>query len=424
MNIKRVCQFLLDKEAGKPDAKLRYRIKWNRNKDIVAFNVGYRVDVDKWSVETQRCKNNTTHGKKKIAANIINKEIQKFEQIADEVFISFEKDNKNPSKEELRIRFNIKLGKIDNSTNLGNTFFNIYDDFMIKTATLKSWSVGTKKRYSVLKNKLYLHNRFFDIKTLSEDDLINFVKYMFAEQLHNTTIARKITDLRTFLRWAKKNKFYEGDLHDTFNIKLKGTELINEPIYLSWTELQHLYNIKIPETKKHIERVRDVFCFCAFSSLRYSDVLNLTRSDIKDDYIIIVTQKTVEGIKIELNKYTRAILEKYKNVVFENDRALPVISNQKMNDYVKELGEFAGFNEQKKVVYFVNNDRKEIVMPKYALLSSHCGRRTFIVNSLYIGIPAEVVMSWTGHSDYDSMKPYIKIVDELKKKSMSKFDEV
>ena len=47
MNIKRVCQFLLDKESGKPDAKLRYRIKWNNNRNIVAFNVGYRVDIAK-----------------------------------------------------------------------------------------------------------------------------------------------------------------------------------------------------------------------------------------------------------------------------------------------------------------------------------------------------------------------------------------
>ena len=52
MKAKHTCQFLLDKERGKPDAKLRLRVKWNHNKNIVAFNVGYRVDVDKWSVET------------------------------------------------------------------------------------------------------------------------------------------------------------------------------------------------------------------------------------------------------------------------------------------------------------------------------------------------------------------------------------
>ena len=67
--------FLLDKEADKTDAKLRFRVRWGSN--IVAFNVGFRVDVSKWSTETQRCKNNSTHGKKKVMASVINREINR-----------------------------------------------------------------------------------------------------------------------------------------------------------------------------------------------------------------------------------------------------------------------------------------------------------------------------------------------------------
>lgn len=66
--------FLLDKEKGKEDAKLRLRVRWGKN--IVAFNVGFRVDINKWSLETQRCKNNTTHGKKK-NTSICNKQRNK-----------------------------------------------------------------------------------------------------------------------------------------------------------------------------------------------------------------------------------------------------------------------------------------------------------------------------------------------------------
>lgn len=72
--IKYHAQFLLDKEKDNPSAKLRYRIKWNGI--IVAFNVGYRVDIDKWSKDTQRCKINTTHGKKKVSASIINRKFK------------------------------------------------------------------------------------------------------------------------------------------------------------------------------------------------------------------------------------------------------------------------------------------------------------------------------------------------------------
>lgn len=52
----------------------------------------------------------------------------------------------------------------------------------------------------------------------------------------------------------------------------------------------------------------------------------------------------------------------------------------------------------------------------------YTGRRTFIVNCLRLGVPAEVIMKWTGHSDYKAMKPYIKIVDKLKVSEMEKFN--
>jgi integrase len=80
-------------------------------------------------------------------------------------------------------------------------------------------------------------------------------------------------------------------------------------------------------------------------------------------------------------------------------------------------------DEPQRIVYFIGNERYEEVYPKYELLTSHCGRRTFIVSALYLGIPAEVIMKWTGHSDYDSMKPYVKIIDDLKRDSMKKFDK-
>ena len=125
--------------------------------------------------------------------------------------------------------------------------------------------------------------------------------------------------------------------------------------------------------------------------------------------MFLISVKTADSLIIELNKHSRSILEKYENVVFEKDKALPVISNQRMNDYLKELAEMAGIDE---------------VTPKYALLSTHAGRRTFICNALSLGIPANVVMKWTGHSDYKAMKPYIDIADDIKANAMNKFNQL
>jgi integrase len=432
MNIKRICRFMPDREPGHPDAKLRYRIKWDRNRNIVSRNVGYRVDIDKWSADTQRCKTNTTHGKRKVPANIINKEIQRLEQLAEDAFLHFEKLGKTPSTDEFRAAFNRHEGR--GQTAADKTIFDFYDEYIRKTSELNSWEAGTCTRYKSTKAHLINFDGSLTFSTLTEEKLLDFVRYMQSERamqlfyknsqtgMRNTTVAKNLEHVKEFLRWSKHNGHYEGDLHETFKIKLKGADgRGKDVIHLSWDELMRLYAFRFE--KEYLDRVRDVFCFLCFTSLRYSDVFKLKRSDVKEDHIKVVTKKTVDGLKIDLNKYSRAILDKYRDTVFPDDRALPVISNVKMNDYLKEMAGIAGFDEPTREVYFIGNARHEDVRPKYEMLTTHCGRRTFIVNSLYLGIPAEVVMSWTGHSDYDSMRPYIKIVDELKRDSMKKFDE-
>lgn len=172
-----------------------------------------------------------------------------------------------------------------------------------------------------------------------------------------------------------------------------------------------------------LERVRDVFCFCCFTSLRYSDVANLKRSNVFHDYIQITTIKTADTLKIELNKYSRSILEKYRGVAFPFDKALPVISNQRMNEYLKELGEICGFNEPVTVTYYKGNKRIDDVFPKWQMFGTHTGRRTFICNALMLGIAPQIVMKWTGHSDYKAMKPYIDIADAAKADAMKLFDK-
>jgi len=70
------------------------------------------------------------------------------------------------------------------------------------------------------------------------------------------------------------------------------------------------------------------------------------------------------------------------------------------------------------------NGRIDEVTPKYALLGTNSGRRTFICNALALGIPPQVVMKWTGHSDYKAMKPYINIADDIKANAISKFNQL
>ena len=115
-----------------------------------------------------------------------------------------------------------------------------------------------------------------------------------------------------------------------FKAKLKSTD--KEVIFLTADELKKLMAYEIPAKKEHLDRVRDAFLFCCYSGLRHSDLFNLKRSDVHEDHISITTVKTAHSLRIELNDMTRAILDKYKDIPFKDNKALPVLTNQKKND--------------------------------------------------------------------------------------------
>ena len=285
------------------------------------------------------------------------------------------------------------------------------------------WTHSTFEKFAAVKNHLKNFRSELSFDFFDEEGLTEYVQYLReVREMRNSTIGKQLSFLKWFLRWSFKQGMHSNNAYDTFKPKLKDTQ--KKIIFLTWEELNKLREFKIPPTKQALERVRDVFLFQCFTGLRYSDVFNLRRSDIKGDHIEVTTVKTSDSLIIELNDHSKAILEKYKDVAFENDKALPVITNQKMNDYLKELAELAEINEPVRQTYYKGNERIDEVTPKYALLGTHAGRRTFICNALALGIPPQVVMKWTGHSDYKAMKPYIDIADDIKASAMSKFNQL
>ena len=110
-----------------------------------------------------------------------------------------------------------------------------------------------------------------------------------------------------------------------------------------------------------MEKVRDLLCFCCFTSLRYSYMDALKRTDIVGDKLHITTIKTDDSLEIEINKYAAEILDKYKDL---EEYALPRISNQKMNHYLKMLCELCEFNEPITIIQYLNGTRHEFTYPK------------------------------------------------------------
>ncbi|KAA6324412.1 Tyrosine recombinase XerC [termite gut metagenome] len=405
---------------------IRMRVVYAGNR--IDFSTGYRIDVAKWDTEKQRVKNGCSN-KLKQSASEINTDLLTYYADIQAIFKEFEVQNRVPTPEQLKEAFSNKYKQPQPESKsereeLSKVLFNAaFDEFIKECGAQNSWGDATYGKFAALKNHLTDFDENLSFEVLDETKLMAYLGYLRdVVDMRNNTLEKQISYLKWFLRWSVKKGYNNNIAFETFKPKLKYIQ--KKVIFLTWKELNRLREYVIPDTKKYLERVRDVFLFCCFTGLRYSDVYNLKRSDVKDDRIEITTIKTADSLIIELNNHSKTILDKYKGIAFENDKVLPVISNQKMNDYLKELAELAEINEPVRETYYKGNERIDVVTPKYALLGTHAGRRTFICNALSLGIPAQVVMKWTGHSDYKAMKPYVDIADDIKASAMDKFNRL
>jgi len=393
----------------------------------IEFTTGYRIDAIKWDADKQRVKNSCSN-KLKQSASEINASLLEYYTEIQAIFKKFEVEEAMPTPEQIKEAFNAlhKPASEEPKTKekvLPCDFFQVFDDFVEDCGRQNDWTDSTYEKFAAVKNHLTNFREGLTFEFFDERGLNDYISYLRdVKEMRNTTIGKQLSFLKWFLRWAFKKGVHQNNAYDSYKPKLKSTQ--KKIIFLTWDELNRLREFKIPSNKQALERVRDVFLFQCFTGLRYSDVFNLHRSDIKGDHIEVTTVKTSDSLIIELNNHSKAILDKYKDVAFENDKVLPVITNQKMNDYLKELAEMAGIDEPVRQTYYKGNERIDDVTPKYALLGTHAGRRTFICNVLALGIPPQVVMKWTGHSDYKAMKPYIDIADDIKANAMSKFNQL
>ncbi len=419
--IKYHAQFLLDRLKDSDIAKCRYRIKWDGN--IVAFSLGYKIEPNKWSLETQRCKNNTTHGKKKISANVINRRIQEYQNACEEIFAEHNLNKTIPSKEEFRDLFNQKIGRSAKSQNKSSNFFEVFDLFIEEESTKNQWQLETFTKFRTIRKHLSNFDINLSFETLNEDRLVQYQLFLQDTlSYRNSTLLKHISFVKWFLRWAFKRGYNANNAFETFTPKVKTTKA--PVIFLNAEEINKVKALLIPKNREALEKVRDIFLFQCFTGLRYSDVTQLRVGDIKDGQIVLTTIKTYDSLNIDLNNHSKDIIKKYSEGKDKTAKVLPTISNQKMNDYLKELMELAGIDEPIRLVYFKGNKRIEKVVPKYALITTHVGRKTFICTALALGIPPQVVMKWTGHSNYESMKPYIDVADTIKASAMEKFNSI
>ena len=318
----------------------------------------------------------------------------------------------------------------------------VFSEFTKDERLTNQWTAGTMQIWNAFEKHLKAVVKQQNLSFFNNDGINAFVRYLRVRaKMQENSVQKHYLNLRWFLNWAIRRGYASEKEIGKIQPKFK---LVDKPIiFLTKEELLKLYNYAIPangsKVKLHnyegkeyekvvhdagpLAKTRDMFCFCAFTSLRYSDMANLKRTDIAGDTMYITTQKTHDRLPINLNSFAKEILAKYEDQRFPGGAALPVISNQKMNDYLKNLCELCEFNAPITTVTYRAGKRVETTKPKYELIGTHAGRRTFICFALASGIPPQVVMKWTGHSDYKAMKPYIDIAEKVKAEQMAIFEK-
>jgi integrase len=178
---------------------------------------------------------------------------------------------------------------------------------------------------------------------------------------------------------------------------------------LSKQELQALNELDLTDNPR-LDKVRDLFLVGCWTGLRFSDFSNIQAKNIKGGFITIKTQKTGKEVVIPIHEVVLNILDKYKD---KTENSLPPsISNQKMNEYLKEIAEKAEFKETVSKTFTKAGKTVTINKSKFDLVSCHTARRSFATNMYLDSVPSITIMAITGHTTESSFMKYIRITPQ------------
>ncbi len=286
------------------------------------------------------------------------------------------------------------------------TFFRSIEQYIknVNRSSRTKLSYGTTKaaleRYSAtLKKEL----GFDDINM---DFYEAFQRYSYeVEKFALNTFGDHIKKIKVFMNYANDKGYTTNQGHK--HRKFRTVEETPETIYLNEKELETLYKLDLSKNKK-LDRVRDLFIIGCYTGLRFSDLSQLTPDKfIKEGtQLKLKTAKTGEIVIIPLHWMIKEILKKY-------DGATPrILSNQKMNEYIKLVAAEAEFNEKITIEKTSGRLTFDHIPEKWELVTVHTARRSFATNMYLADVPAISIMKITGHRTERAFMKYIKVSQE------------
>jgi integrase len=355
----------------------------NANKTIVV-NTKKKIDEKYWDVAKQKAKR---HYKFELE---LNNFLKSFKDEIERIILKASSENLKLTYEDLKVKI---MESLQGSQKLD--FFKTFEDYITHKETTQTR--GTTKVYRTCLNHLKQFeksaNYKIEFENINQLFFDKFQDYFIRIGNSNNYAKKMMVTLKTFLNYCIQREISTDTKFQS--VEKNKTNKTNQ-IALTYEELKRVETVPLSDK---LDRARDLFLFGLYTGQRYSDFSDFNIMDVKDNIWVRRQQKTKTVVNVPLHHKAISILAKYNYV-------LPKLANQRMNEYLKEIGKLAELNEMIKIIKVVGNQEIENVFPKYELLTTHTARRTFVTLSKLKGIDTDIIKATTGHGSDKMVTAY------------------
>ncbi|MDB4107027.1 tyrosine-type recombinase/integrase [Bacteroidia bacterium] len=270
-----------------------------------------------------------------------------------------------------------------------------------------------KRLKAIIQNFDQEREEITTFENISMDWYYSFNDYLNDRDYTPNYKGKLIKNIKAVMNLGLEEGYSINTVHKNEDFKKEGEA--THKVYLNEAEIEHLFEFDFSNDNE-LTIARDWLVLGCTTSLRISDQKRINkdciittivdtynkgiRTDIEKKFIRIVTTKTKKEVDIPLNEQPLAILEKH-------NYDLPKLYDQKYNKLVKKVCEIAGINGIEKFTKKEGNKEVKYEVPKYELISSHTGRRSYATNLYKQGFPTISIMAITGHSKVKDFENYI-----------------
>ena len=368
----------------------------------VIIGTGVKADMNGWDPDLQRIQPSYP------GAQSLNNRLESLQEIAGKTMEALEHSDNEVDPGSFRQLFRKLKPKYKSG------FFDLFFQFMESNSS--SWSNATYRKVRTLYNLLreFEDQSGYSISfhNLNALFLERFVAFCSKKGYKHSTTYKTVNNLVWFLNWST-DKGYNvyREYRQFYKLMDAPEEKSQMALFLYWDELMRLK--EYATDNRRMERVRDLFCFMCFAGVRFSELQNLRKEDLKPDEVIV--KKPGGGVRfIPMNKYALQIHLKYENKYYLNNKAFPSMSIITMNKYLRLMGKDIRLTREVPPAS-AGDDR----LPLYRRLTAGIAVNTFVKNAIEMEIPVEIISRFTGVQNDSRVR---RIKSDLALVEMKKFN--